>query len=32
MAWRDCGLLDQTGKPRPSYQVWKDYFSLPLKK
>ena len=32
MAWRDCGLLDENGKPRPAYKVWKEYFSLPLSK
>jgi hypothetical protein len=31
IAWRDCGLLDEAGKPRPAYQVWKSYFDLPLK-
>jgi hypothetical protein len=31
MAWRDCGLVDESGKPRPAYQLWKDYFALPLK-
>lgn len=31
MAWRDCGLLDQTGAPRPSYAIWKSYFNLPRK-
>ncbi|MBN1846214.1 MAG: glycosyl hydrolase 53 family protein [Sedimentisphaerales bacterium] len=30
MAWRDCGLLDETGKKRPSYHVWKQYFDMPL--
>lgn len=30
-AWRDCGLLDQDGKARPVYQVWKEYFALPVK-
>jgi uncharacterized protein (TIGR03067 family) len=30
MAWRDCGLLDENGKPRPAYDVWKEYFALPL--
>ena len=30
MAWRDCGLLDQDGKARPAYEVWKAYFDLPL--
>jgi hypothetical protein len=32
MAWRDCGLLDQNGQPRPAREVWKDYFDLPLSK
>jgi len=31
IAWRDCGLIDQDGKPRPAYEVWKSYFALPLK-
>jgi uncharacterized protein (TIGR03067 family) len=30
LAWRDCGLVDEDGNPRPAYQVWKEYFSLPL--
>ena len=30
IAWRDCGLLDQTGHARPAYRVWKGYFDLPL--
>ena len=29
MAWRDGGLLDENGGPRPAYAVWKDYFRLP---
>ena len=28
MAWRDCGLLDEAGRPRPAYAIWKAYFSL----
>jgi hypothetical protein len=32
MAWRDCGLLDEQGKARPAYGVWKDFFDLPLPK
>jgi hypothetical protein len=32
MAWRDCGLLDQDGKARPSFTVWKCYFDLSLAK
>jgi hypothetical protein len=30
MAWRDCGLLDQDGKSRPAYTVWKRYFDVRL--
>jgi len=30
MAWRDCGLLDEGGKPRPAYAVWKEFFAMPL--
>jgi len=30
-AWRDCGFLDESGKPRPAYQVWNEYFALPLR-
>jgi hypothetical protein len=29
-AWRDSGLVDENGKPRPALQVWQDYFALPL--
>ncbi|MBN1817448.1 MAG: hypothetical protein JW828_08805 [Sedimentisphaerales bacterium] len=32
MAWRNCGLLDQDGKARPAYEVWRRYFEMPLKK
>jgi len=28
MVWRDCGLLDQDGKARPAYTVWKRYFEV----
>lgn len=31
MAWRDCGLLDEAGRPRPAYTVWRDCFRLPLR-
>jgi uncharacterized protein (TIGR03067 family) len=31
VAWRDCGLLDERGKARPAYRVWKEYFELPLR-
>jgi hypothetical protein len=30
MAWRDCGLVDERGKPRPAYHVWRRYFEMPL--
>jgi hypothetical protein len=30
MAWRDCGLLDEKGKARTAYRVWREYFDLPL--
>ncbi|XZE53578.1 hypothetical protein SH139x_005333 [Planctomycetaceae bacterium SH139] len=30
MAWRDCGLLDESGRERPAYSVWKEYFDLSL--
>ncbi len=26
IAWRDCGLLDEAGRERPAYGVWRDYF------
>jgi hypothetical protein len=29
MAWRDGGLPDRDGKPRPAYDVWRRYFELP---
>lgn len=32
MAWRDCGLLDEEGKERPAYSIWKDYFNRELEK
>jgi hypothetical protein len=28
--WRDCGLLDGDGKPRPAYAHWKRTFARPL--
>ncbi len=31
MAWRDCGLIDEAGRPRPAYRVWKWYFDLTLR-
>jgi hypothetical protein len=30
IAWRDCGLLDEQGRARPVYDVWKAAFDLPL--
>jgi pimeloyl-ACP methyl ester carboxylesterase len=30
MAWRDCGLLDERGRPRPALETWKGYFTLEL--
>ncbi len=30
IAWRDCGLLDQDGKPRPALGEWQAYFERPL--
>lgn len=30
MAWRDCGLVDEKGNPRPAYELWKKYFQMPL--
>ena len=32
MAWRDCGLLDEKGRARPAYRVWKEYFDIPLQR
>jgi len=30
MAWRDCGLVDEKGEPRPACALWKKTFALPL--
>ena len=30
IAWRDCGLLDERGRARPAYDVWKAALNLPL--
>jgi hypothetical protein len=30
VAWRDCGLLDERGRPRPAAEVWKAHFTRPL--
>jgi uncharacterized protein (TIGR03067 family) len=32
IAWRDCGLLDEKGKARPAFDVWKKFFDSPLQK
>ncbi len=29
-AWRDCGLLDGNGAPRPALEVWRTYLRMPL--
>jgi hypothetical protein len=29
IAWRDCGLIDERGRSRPAYAVWRDYLDLP---
>ncbi len=26
-AWMNCGFLDENGTPRPSYQLWENYFA-----
>ena len=31
IAWRDCGLVDERGTPRPAFAVWKAYLGLPRK-
>lgn len=30
MAWRDCGLIDERGKSRLAYEVWREYFKPPF--
>lgn len=32
IAWKDCGLLDENGKPRPSYLIWRENLSRPLRR
>jgi hypothetical protein len=27
--WRDTGLIDEAGRPRPAYKTWKGWFSKP---
>ncbi|HEY3285346.1 MAG TPA: hypothetical protein VGN26_23990 [Armatimonadota bacterium] len=29
LAWRDCGLLDEAGRPRPAYVLWQRAFRRP---
>jgi hypothetical protein len=29
IAWRDCGLIDEAGRERPAYGIWRDYFRRP---
>jgi hypothetical protein len=30
LAWRDCGLLDERGRPRPAFAVWKRHLDRTL--
>ncbi len=30
IAWRDCGLIDEQGRPRPAFEVWRSYFNRPF--
>jgi hypothetical protein len=30
VAWRDCGLVDGKGEPRPAFELWRRTFALPL--
>jgi len=30
LAWRDCGLLDEQGRPRPAFRVWEHHRGRPL--
>ncbi len=32
MAWRDCGLVDEQGNPRPAYAIWRRYFERPSRR
>ena len=27
--WRDTGLIDEAGQPRPAYETWRDWLSKP---
>jgi hypothetical protein len=29
-AWRDCGLVDESGRPRPAYHLWTAWFERPV--
>jgi len=30
--WKDCGLLDGEGRPRPAFQVWRESYLLPYRR
>ena len=30
VVWKDCGMLDGQGTPRPALGVWKKYYALPV--
>jgi hypothetical protein len=30
IAWRDCGLIDERGRTRPAYAVWRGYLNRPF--
>jgi hypothetical protein len=30
IAWRDCGLVDEAGRARPSYGVWREFLRRPF--
>jgi hypothetical protein len=32
IAWRDCGLVDENGKERPAFRIWREQFERPLQK
>jgi hypothetical protein len=29
IVWKDCGLLDEAGNPRPAYKIWKQWQKRP---
>jgi len=31
VVWKDCGLLDESGAPRPALETWKRYLNLSYK-